>query len=849
MATLQELRALKETVPGIQIIETADSRSGKPIIRVHFREPSFLNPNRKVLDSKTFYPGAEGYKDAIKHFNFLKNKHKDTIARFGEVTGATITQKYSEDKLKFTDELIEEIDRLTKDPKNKTIKQVESKLFKAFNIPKYTVAARVDPRNAFFQPDKKFFSIPRDYELYGAPYGKKKISEQQTALRQLIGTKFFANNPNYKKTAALLTAFYTNPDSKFTKKENDTMRKFVKDFSITRSFKSGDKSIPARFFKQLNFDFGRKLKDFGKIFNITEYLQEQIKNPRISSADKNFYQKELNSFLSNRKKLLAPLAKKYPNLFGYKTSPTGNLQFEHRVARSLGEIGGVKLPKDYIARGSYVPGRFNQAKYYAYDEPLMKLVSEYNLATKSEKPNVRLKIENLTKDFNKRSGGFLENVGFDFKDKVKITDKSPLVSKLTKTDVVYDIDKTIKQSNKYFQSFGDERLKGLPKGSAASDFILGGKEYESFTKLVKDIRTNALAGGEVCKIVQPKQSGGPVVSCVDAVDDALKKNPKKLAQDINKSNAGGAFNKIKNSSTKFLTALKENPNILRGSLGSKIALGLGTVAAGAGAGALVKQFRNDDPSTYLTNDSQMEGMIISDVEQKGKEVDDNILLDNQFKLEAAAAAGLTTPIAGQVYRTAREGTPPLLESPLEFDNEIKTLKRTIRQITHPGGKKAKRISAAGQEVIRNSKIRINYLQDAFETAKIGKEGKGVFRSAFGLGEGVLGKGLWALGAPIIQLPATAGYIAQDIREGKDVGEIATNPLNYLGAAFMSPAVKALGKAGMSRGLLGIASLGLAGTAALPALSIGAGLATLGTLGYQGYKLFTGRDRSDEDFFK
>ena len=242
-------------------------------------------------------------------------------------------------------------------------------------------------------------------------------------------------------------------------------------------------------------------------------------------------------------------------------------------------------------------------------------------------------------------------------------------------------------------------------------------------------------------------------------------------------------------------------------------------------------------------------MIISDVEQKGEEVDDNILLDNQFKLEAAAAAGLTTPIAGQVYRTAREGTPPLLESPLEFDNEIKNLKRTIRQITHPGGKKAKRISEAGQEVIRNSKIRISQLQNAVETAKVGKEGSGVFRSALGLEKGVLGKGLWALGAPIIQVPSTLGYIAQDVREGKDVGEIATNPLNYLGAAFMNPAVKALGKAGMSRGLLGIASLGLAGTAALPALSIGAGLATLGTLGYQGYKLFTGKNKSDEDFFR
>ena len=126
-------------------------------------------------------------------------------------------------------------------------------------------------------------------------------------------------------------------------------------------------------------------------------------------------------------------------------------------------------------------------------------------------------------------------------------------------------------------------------------------------------------------------------------------------------------------------------------------------------------------------------------------------------------------------------------------------------------------------------------------------------SAHGLNKGVLGKGLWALGAPAIAVPATLGYIAQDVRAGKDAEEIATNPLNYLGAAFMNPAVKALGKAGASRGLLGLASLGLAGTAvgavALPAISIGAGLATLGTLGYQGYKLFTGKDKSDEDFFR
>ena len=79
-------------------------------------------------------------------------------------------------------------------------------------------------------------------------------------------------------------------------------------------------------------------------------------------------------------------------MFKYKVSPSGNLQFEHRVARALGETGDVKLPKNYIARGKYVPGRFNQAKYFAYDKPLMELISEYNTATKSEKPNVQLNL-------------------------------------------------------------------------------------------------------------------------------------------------------------------------------------------------------------------------------------------------------------------------------------------------------------------------------------------------------------------------------------------------------------------------------------------------------------------------
>ena len=89
-------------------------------------------------------------------------------------------------------------------------------------------------------------------------------------------------------------------------------------------------------------------------------------------------------------------------------------------------------------------------------------------------------------------------------------------------------------------------------------------------------------------------------------------------------------------------------------------------------------------------------MLIADVEQLGEGVEDNIFLDNQFKLEAAAAAGLTAPIAKKVFQTARG------------------------------------VGEAGPL----------------------PEGVGRTRAALGLSKGVLGKGLWALGAPAVAIPST-----------------------------------------------------------------------------------------------
>ena len=481
---------------------------------------------------------------------------------------------------------------------------------------------------------------------------------------------------------------------------------------------------------------------------------------------------------------------------GMKGLGKGAFQLDHPISFSVLEKTG---DLSNAIRVNPITGDVNQFKLM-FDKRLVTLRN--NIAAGKE--GSKSAFEALQRTNNKIFGKLAAD--FDIKDTGKLKVRDYGAAKFT--DKTFDPRVALKENLNLSNTLRDTKFnKGFYRDLKeagvnverfdAERAKLNKVDVKKMSSFIDAALTNARAGGNICELpmIKGKSNGGVALKCVDAVDDALQKDPKRLAQEINKSNKGGSFNKIKNSSTKFLTAIKENPNIFKSRFGTLAAAGVGAVAAGVGAGALVKQFRNDDPSTYLTNDSQMEGMIVSDVEQKGKEVDDNILLDNQFKLELAGAAGLTAPIAKGVYQTARG------------------------------------VGEAGPL----------------------PKGSGRIMSAIGLNKGVLGKGLWALGAPAIAVPATLGYIAQDVRAGKDAEEIATNPLNYLGAAFMNPAVKALGKAGASRGLLGLASLGLAVTAvgavALPAISIGAGLATLGTLGYQGYKLFTGKDKSDEDFFR
>ena len=148
-------------------------------------------------------------------------------------------------------------------------------------------------------------------------------------------------------------------------------------------------------------------------------------------------------------------------------------------------------------------------------------------------------------------------------------------------------------------------------------------------------------------------------------------------------------------------------------------------AVGAGAAAIVKPFMNDDMSTYLSDEGQQKNMLKSMILDPITKPDEKITEDevNVFDKAYLPTLGAVTA-AGAV----------------------------------PGGKRL------------------------FDVRK--RMGAGNIRSALSPIKGVLGKGLAATGTPLGIAALEPLYIASQIAEGDSLGEIATNPLNYLAPAFM-----------------------------------------------------------------
>ena len=251
----------------------------------------------------------------------------------------------------------------------------------------------------------------------------------------------------------------------------------------------------------------------------------------------------------------------------------------------------------------------------------------------------------------------------------------------------------------------------------------------------------------------------------------------------------------KNEPGKITRALETLPQKARGFLsllgkgGARAAPLAALAAAGAAVEPLVKQFVADDPNTYLTNENQMKGMLLATLEGEPPKVDEEILKWQYPGLAAATVAG-TVPGAGEVYRTRQGIPPPKFVGPMQ-------------------------------------------------------KGVGPVRAALGI-KGVLGKALGASFSPLAVAATLPISVAAQREGGTDLGDIATDPFNWMGPAFASTGAEMASKGIKNPLLLKALRLGMK-PSTLRMISSRFGLPGLMiTGGMWGYDKWKNRSVNDED---
>jgi hypothetical protein len=201
----------------------------------------------------------------------------------------------------------------------------------------------------------------------------------------------------------------------------------------------------------------------------------------------------------------------------------------------------------------------------------------------------------------------------------------------------------------------------------------------------------------------------------------------------------------------------------------------GAIAAGgAVAAGLVKKFMNDDPSTYLSNENQQKNMLID-------------------------------MVTGSLDDTPQE-------SPAILDYQLPAI----------GG-----AAVAGTAAVAPSTI------EAARSRRFGKKPSGITKTALK----TLGRGLTALGTPAGLLATEPLFLAGQVQQGDSLGEIATNPFNYMGAAFVGPATDFATKGGLNPAIAKTMRLGIS-PSVLKTVSRRFGLPGLAlSLGISGYETY------------
>ena len=296
-------------------------------------------------------------------------------------------------------------------------------------------------------------------------------------------------------------------------------------------------------------------------------------------------------------------------------------------------IGGISRAvdlSDYKTLGEVVPllgGKdVNSTKGLLYDKPMTGLVK-----TAVESPVPEAKTRNI-KAFNKFAREAEERFGVPV-SRMKIVDGVPVrtSSGKTLTDPLYKDAKSIVEQ---YVSEGGSKRKGFGNIPAYTQSAVKALEAGDNASFIKNLKAGLLEAVEAsptsCKAFLNKAVGGPSLNCIDTIN----KDPIKAAQQLSETKAtSAAVGKVKNVAKGFLNILGK---------GKTFAI---TAGVGAGAGALVKQFRNDEPDTYLSDENQMKAMLVDTFEED--------TLGKAGIGGELAAAGLAVPGSSALYKARR----------------------------------------------------------------------------------------------------------------------------------------------------------------------------------------------------
>ena len=528
------------------------------------------------------------------------------------------------------------------------------------------------------------------------------------AVKNKFNKKFQNKDPNFNKTT-------------FTQRIE----------TLTQLKRSG--SVPS------NAD-GTKTRSYGIVVGsrspwLRDALTESLKfntnyNRLIRAADT--LQKEGNTQRANR---LYAAADDFFGSKGVFTKLPGNA--EHPLSVTYGK------PEDILKVDSLVRGDLNRFKNDAFDNPIKRLSGEYNKkgTTLARRKEIESLMNNRKSFLNYLTSGsidkgIVEKVNFNFTpEKVSLTASVTPVDELGRK---FDFGQFVKKG----EGFLDEFTKRGAGGNLLTAEGFAKRVGVSDTRIANLLKAVEKAPAS-CQKILSFQTGGISTTCAEAV----VKDPVRAATKLQELDATqGPLAKVKNAATSFLKS------------GGFKTFGVAGLAGGAAA-ALVKEFRNDDPTTYLSNEDQQKNMLVDMV---------------------------TQPISEDMTR------PDILDF----------------QMPAVGASLAASTALGAPSTIKASRSR-----------GLGVEQKGLIRT----GGRVLGRGLGIAASPGVLAPLAALDITRQVSEGDSLADIGTDPLNYTYPIFaektdkltrgLSPTLRKAARLGMSKPALrllsraGIAGLG------------------------------------------